>query len=511
MSVGLGIFLSTLIVSIIYLFQKSSDKTKKILKVLSLLIIVLPIILGLVVYCYYEYVDYIDKKPKKFTEYLDIKLGSSIEEVRFVKGFPNNKFSFYKSSLNSVDIGDAKIESKYGDNKTVNLWELGSMVNSKNYKISTKYSVSDLLWKKDKYKATFDVWEYGKKYGNEYLDFSNFIRFNKDDKVSSISCYAPTSLSCCKISSLYIGMKWDRVIEIFGSPVYGYIDFSDGKRFVCYPEYNLCLTLKESSVVFINVKLWEAEDYYYFAKMMVDNINGKNFEGFEAMNTPVQKQQVQKTQNVRQVSEEEFDRLEKIYGNYYDKEYKQNASFTDNAKSFATGSYKAATESLQTDYKIKAVEENTTPIYTAAIKALDNAIKLDSGYAKAYIKKGDILYQLKKYNEAVKSYNQAINLGYKSAFLHNKLGLALGKLGKNKEEMEAYDLSISLNPKYEIAYANKSYLLYEEGKYEEAINYIDKAIEINKKNYTDENKKYSLFHLGFLLEQKSSCLGKMKK
>jgi len=36
------------------------------------------------------------------------------------------------------------------------------MVNSKNYKISTKYSVSDLSWKKDKYKATFDVWEYEK-------------------------------------------------------------------------------------------------------------------------------------------------------------------------------------------------------------------------------------------------------------------------------------------------------------------------------------------------------------
>jgi len=292
--------------------------------------------------------------------------------------------------------------------------------------------------------------------------------------------------------------------------MFGNIDFSDGKRFVCYPEYNLCLTLKESSVVFINVKLWEAEDYYYFAKMMVDNINAKNFEGFEKIygNSYGNNQQVQQNENVRQVSQEEFDRLEKLYA----EEDAKNASITDNAKSFATGSYKAATESLQTDYKIKLVEEEeVTTIYTAAIKALDNAIKLGSGYAKAYIKKGDVLYQLKKYDEAVKLYNKAINLGYKSAFLYNKLGLALGKLGKNKEEMEAYDLSIMLNPKYEIAYANKSYLLYEEGKYEEAINYIDKAIEINKKNYTYEAKKYNLFHLGFLLEQKGSYLSKMKK
>ena len=58
------------------------------------------------------------------------------------------------------------------------------------------------------------------------------------------------------------------------------------------------------------------------------------------------------------VSQEEFDRLEKLYK---DEVYNQNASFTDKAKSYATGAYKAAAEPLEADYKIAGVQEGITP------------------------------------------------------------------------------------------------------------------------------------------------------
>ena len=69
MSVGLGIFLSVLLISTIYLFQKfpNSKKLKKLTKVLFLVTIILPLVASLFWYCYDLYGDYRDKKPQKVT------------------------------------------------------------------------------------------------------------------------------------------------------------------------------------------------------------------------------------------------------------------------------------------------------------------------------------------------------------------------------------------------------------------------------------------------------------
>jgi len=65
-------------------------------------------------------------------------------------------------------------------------------------------------------------------------------------------------------------------------------------------------------------------------KIMVDNINAKNFEGFEKIygNSYGNNKQGQKNESVRQVSKKEFDRLEKIYDHspYNKKQNKDNNS-----------------------------------------------------------------------------------------------------------------------------------------------------------------------------------------
>ena len=91
------------------------------------------------------------------------------------------------------------------------------------------------------------------------------------------------------------------MIEIFDSPGLVVLILVMEKDLFATLIINLCLTLKKSRVVFINVKLWETEDYYYFAKMMVDNINAKNSEGLEAINPPTKKQNTQNNSDVRYV------------------------------------------------------------------------------------------------------------------------------------------------------------------------------------------------------------------
>ncbi len=263
----------------------------------------------------------------------------------------------------------------------------------------------------NKSKATFKAWEYE----DGYDKTKYFIRFTDKNTVGAISCEGSARYSCPKVASVGIDATWDEAIKIFGSPPYGYTDFEDGKRVACYPQYNLCLTLAKSKVQFITIKSWEAKDYYYLGKEIVNIYNKDN--------------------------------------------------------------------------------------YAYAIKAFDQAIKLNPEYAKAYAKKGWALYQLEKYEEAIKFYNYAINLGYKSADLYNMLGLALKSSNRKQESMKAFDEALRLNPKYKPAYANKARLFFNEKEHEQAIIAIDKAIALSKKD----------FFLSFYLRDKGAYLSKLNR
>ena len=84
-----------------------------------------------------------------------------------------------------------------------------------------------------------------------------------------------------------------------------------------------------------------------------------------------------------------------------------------------------------------------------------------------------------KYNEAIKAYDEAIRLDPKHAAAWNNKGIALNNQGKYNEAIEAYDEAIRLDPNYAAAWNNKGIALNNQGKYDEAIKAYDEAIRLD--------------------------------
>jgi len=136
-------------------------------------------------------------------------------------------------------------------------------------------------------------------------------------------------------------------------------------------------------------------------------------------------------------------------------------------------------------------------MHDEAIKAYDEAIRLDPKYAVAWYNKGIALRDQGKYDEAIKAYDEAIRLDPNLAEPWNNKGVALYSQGKYNEAIEVYDEAIKLDPKYVAAWYNKGVALYSQGKYNEAIEVYDEAIKLDPKYVAAwSNKGAALFSQG---------------
>lgn len=180
------------------------------------------------------------------------------------------------------------------------------------------------------------------------------------------------------------------------------------------------------------------------------------------------------------------------------------------------------------DYFSKALHLNALGNKKEAKANYSQAIKLDSNYAKAYVNRGNIIYELslKKprlfrvfekflaitnyiratisnpgmieayinigvvcssmtaYSTAVKNYNQAININPNNAIVYYYKGMANEGLRNYQMAMEDYNKAIEINPEYVEAYVNRAILrnrLKEDNQTTQAIDDCSKAIEINSK------------------------------
>src|SRR6266702_724621 len=76
--------------------------------------------------------------------------------------------------------------------------------------------------------------------------------------------------------------------------------------------------------------------------------------------------------------------------------------------------------------------------YEEALAAYEQAIRLDSNNAYAYINKGIILRNLKRYEEALAAYDLAIHLNPNTTEIYNNKGNALQALNRNREAEQAF-------------------------------------------------------------------------
>ena len=131
-----------------------------------------------------------------------------------------------------------------------------------------------------------------------------------------------------------------------------------------------------------------------------------------------------------------------------------------------------------------------------AVRAYNQAIKMDPDNAVAWNNKGLILAVAGNFQEALKCHLRAFELDPENADAVSNIGMAYAKLGNLEEAMEWYDRAIKIDPRHETTWNNRGNLLSKMERYEEAMECYDRAIEINPKYMAAmNNKSVELIHL----------------
>jgi len=101
-----------------------------------------------------------------------------------------------------------------------------------------------------------------------------------------------------------------------------------------------------------------------------------------------------------------------------------------------------------------------------------------------FLNRGNLLMNLRKYEEAEKKYREAIRINPNYAEVHNNLGVLLVNLNRFDEAEKEFRVTIKINPNYAEAHNNLGNLLVNLNHYEEAEKEYRVAIRINP-NYAE--------------------------
>jgi|GEM_PF-1593408 len=116
---------------------------------------------------------------------------------------------------------------------------------------------------------------------------------------------------------------------------------------------------------------------------------------------------------------------------------------------------------------------------TAALKACDQAIKLDPKQEKLWVSKGNALFSLENYSLALEAYNKALEINKQSAINWQKKGEALAAQNQYLEAGEAFDQALLIDEKDNGIWFDKGLVLFLQNKEAEAEKAYDKFL-VNK-------------------------------
>ncbi|MGD0022699.1 MAG: tetratricopeptide repeat protein [Smithellaceae bacterium] len=151
-----------------------------------------------------------------------------------------------------------------------------------------------------------------------------------------------------------------------------------------------------------------------------------------------------------------------------------------------------------------------------ALEYLNNAIKLQPDYARAYNGRGLAYDDLGEHQRALEDYNESIRLKPDEARAYFSRGIHYAKAGQYQRAIEDYNKVIRLKPDEADAYFNRGVVNYSLSQYQRAIEDYNKAIRLKPKNgkaYNNRGNAYLIQgnkNLGCRDAQKACALGVCK-
>jgi len=117
--------------------------------------------------------------------------------------------------------------------------------------------------------------------------------------------------------------------------------------------------------------------------------------------------------------------------------------------------------------------------YEDALKAIDEALKINPNNEIAWINKGNALSRMGDYKGALKAFNAALRANPRYEVAWNNKGNTLARLGKYKESLKCYDLALQIDPYYRGAWVNRGFVLARIGEFEEAAKCAEKVMVLS--------------------------------
>ena len=117
--------------------------------------------------------------------------------------------------------------------------------------------------------------------------------------------------------------------------------------------------------------------------------------------------------------------------------------------------------------------------FAEAIGCFDQALAIDPRYGSAWQNKGAVLDALGRHAEAIGCFDQALAIDPRDAQALNNKGNALTALGRREEAIGCFDKALAIDQRYVGAWNNKGFSLAALGRREEAINCYNQALAID--------------------------------
>ena len=143
------------------------------------------------------------------------------------------------------------------------------------------------------------------------------------------------------------------------------------------------------------------------------------------------------------------------------------------------------------------LHSKTPELRNSATMALWNCWNFEAGeIAETYIRKGEDLMSLNKFEEAQSHFEKAIKTYPEFAEAHNKLATVLFLLGDYKNSVNECKVTLKMNPHHFGTWHGMGLCLFKLARYSEAIESFKSALEIQP--YANINREYIATCMGNL-------------